>query len=174
MSTQRMAFGDKAWVLDSSALINFKHIIKIEHQWQFLECLKDMVGSGELFICRAVVNEVKQPHPDAPGAWAFGVRDEVQDAYDPEEVFVAEVMAKAGDVIDDEDEESDADPHVVAQALELRHKGFDVCVVTTDAKSHPDRIAMTEACVRLNLETSSDREFIAQIECDAGELEERG
>jgi hypothetical protein len=168
-----MPFWGKAWVLDSSALINFKHIIGIEHQWQFLECLKEMVTSGELYICRAVVKEVKQPHPDAPGAWAYGVRDLVQEAYDPQEVFVAEVMVLAGDVIDDEDEESDADPHVVAQALELRSRGFDVCVVTTDARSHQDRIAMTEACARFEIKSCSDRDFIAEIECGAGELRER-
>ena len=172
MTTRRMPMWGKAWVLDSSALINLKLIIKIEHQWQFFECLKEMVAQGELFICRAVVKEVKQPHPDAPGAWAFGVRDLVTEAYDPGETFVAEVMAKAGDVIDDDDEESDADPHVVAQALELRQRGFDVCVVTTDAKAHRDRIAMTAACARLELASCSDRDFIADIECEAGELKE--
>lgn len=172
MATRRMPLWGKAWVLDSSALINFKHVIKIEHQWQFLECLQEMVSRGELFICRAVVKEVRQPHPDALGAWAFGVRDLVKEAFDPAETFVAEVMATAGDVIDDDDEESDADPHVVAQALELRHGGFDVQVVTTDTKAHRDRIPMTEACARLGLASCSDREFIADIECDAGELNE--
>ena len=172
MSTQRMPFWGKAWILDSSALINFKHIIKIEFQWQFLECLKAMVARGELFICRAVIKEVRQPHPDAPGAWAFGVRDLVREAYDPAEELIAEVMAKVGDVVDDNDEESDADPHVVAQALELHRLGFQVCVVTTDTKSHRDRMAMTEACARLGMASCSDREFIADIECDAGDLKE--
>ena len=165
-----MIFPPTAWVLDPSALIQFKQLVKVENQWQFFRCLERMVEEGSLYICRSAVHEMKVKHPDAPGAWAYGVRRKVQQCYDPTEESRAQVMRVAGDVVDPEDEEDDADLYVIAQALDLQGLGRQVVVVTRDRLNYASHISVAEACGRLNISTCDERAFVEAIDCDAGEL----
>lgn len=57
------------WVLDSSALIDAKTILKVGSQWAAFKQLEQMVLNGQIALPRQVVNEVsKIAHPDLPGA----------------------------------------------------------------------------------------------------------
>lgn len=161
----------RVWVLDASALINFKQIIRIASQWAFFRCLEQRVGDGVVAFPRMVMRELGGvKHPDVPGAWVYGCREIKQQGFEPDEEFISQVMKAAGDVIDPADPDSDADPYVLAQALQLRQLGYDVIVVTDESKFHGDHISMAEACRRdgIALPTCSAREFIDQIDCDAG------
>ena len=129
-----------------------------------------MVEEGSLYICRTAVREMKVEHPDAPGAWAYGIRQKVQQCYDPTEESRALVMRVAGDVVDPEDEEDDADPYVIAQAIDLRDLGRRVVVVTRDRLDYADHISVAEACSRFDITTCDERAFVEAIDCDAGEL----
>ena len=168
-----MMFSGQAWTLDASALIEMKQIIRLAEQWSFFRCLEQKVSEGVVFFPRMVMNELgRVRHPDVPGAWAFGCRRIEQQGFEPEEEFVRQVMAAAGDVVDPADPDSDADPYVLAQALQLRQLGHAVTVVTRDRRNYGDHISIVEACRRdgIDLPSCSTREFIDQIDCDAGKL----
>ncbi len=71
-------------------------------------------------------------------------------------------MAEAGDVVDPNRTKEDADPYVLALALQLVEQGNDVCVVTEDRVDR-NRIAVTTACDRLGVAHCSVREFLGSL-----------
>lgn len=163
----------RVWVLDASALIQFKRIIRVASQWSFFLCLETMVSDGAVVFPKRVMDELgRGNHPDMPGAWAHGCGARVKFAFNPGDETLAQVLAIAPDVIDPSDADSDADPYVIAQALEVRQLGYDVIVVTRDATDRADRISIVTACRRPGIEipTCGEREFIEQIDCEAGTL----
>lgn len=136
----------RVWILDTSALVEAKSALSVADQWQTFKLLEDMVRAGTLAMPRLVIREISEiAHPDLPGAWAPGVRDIQQHPLDPEWEHVQRVMAEAGDVVDPNKTKDDADPYVLALALQLVEQGLDVCVVTEDRVDR-NRIAVTTAC----------------------------
>ncbi len=79
------------------------------------------------------------------------------------------VMAEVPDVVVN-DEEAEADPHVIAQALELRAEGLRPIVVTRDESDEQGRMALTRACAQFDIHTVNEYGFIDTIDCDAGQL----
>lgn len=159
------------YVLDTSAIIAFKHqsLIPIERLWWFLRCLEGEVERGRVFFPHMVVRELtdraRVPHPDAPGTWAIGVAPLVADAHHPD---VASALRVASDVVDVEDP-IDADPYVLAQALELREQAPDAeaCVVSEDVIGRSSRLSISMACARFDppLRHMRAAEFIAASGC---------
>lgn len=49
-------------------------------------------------------------------------------------------------LIDPEKETEDADPYVIARAIELRDEGQEVCVVTDDTVNYPPRVSVASVC----------------------------
>lgn len=168
-----LAAADQLFVLDTSAIATFKQRerIPLEHQWAFLRKLEEAVSEGRVFFPRLVVVELtdkkRVPHPDAPGVWAIGMRNQIAHAYRPSESSLFEVMQRAGDVVDPEDAE-DADPHVLAQALDLRDASpADVFVVSQDTLGGEDHISLREACRRFvpSIGHMAPDEFIVASGC---------
>lgn len=161
----------RVWVLDASVVIDFKTRISVQSQWSFLRCLELMVNTGLAYITEDVVREVGDgDYPDAPGAWVYGVRDGVQVGYHPSREVLDFVLSLAADVVDPDDPEDDADPSVIAQAVELSREGRYPVVVTKDRRDRQDHVSMRTACDRFGIQTCSLDEFVAEIDCDAGEL----
>jgi rRNA maturation endonuclease Nob1 len=153
----------RVWVLDTSALVEAKAALSVADQWQTFKRLEDMVGAGTVAMPRLVIREISEiTHPDLPGAWAPGVRDIQQHPLDPEWESVQRVMAEAGNVVDPNKTKEDADPYVLALALQLLEQGHDVCVVTEDRVDR-NRIAVTTACDRLGVSHCSVRDFLAGL-----------
>jgi hypothetical protein len=151
------------WILDTSCLVETKLVISVSDQWKTFKLLEEMVRSGEIAMPRQVIREISDiDHPDLPGAWAPGVRDVQCHPLDPSWDCVQRVMAEAGDVVDPNKTEEDADPYVIALALHLQQAGLDVSVVTEDHVDH-SYIAVTTACDRLSVTHCSTREFLAKI-----------
>lgn len=124
---------ERVWILDTSALVEAKSALSVADQWQTFKQLEDMVRAGTVALPRLVIREISEiAHPDLPGAWAPGVRDIQQHPLDPEWEHVQRVMAEAGDVVDPNKTKDDADPYVLALALQLALQGLDVSVVTED------------------------------------------
>lgn len=155
----------EVWVLDTSALVDFKALISVSDQWITFKELEQLVASGAIAMPRQVVNEASElAHPDLPGAWAPGMRSALQHPLDPDYRFVQHVMSAAGDVVDSTKMKEEADPYVLALALQLLDEGHDPCVVTSDEVDHlPIRIALTTACDRLGIRHSTPREFLESI-----------
>jgi hypothetical protein len=144
------------WVIDSSALIDFKMIVPIGEQWEFFRTLDDLVDNSMIAMPRQVIREVGEiTHPDVPGAWASSVRKGM-------------VMETAGDVVDASKDEEDADPYVLALALQLQSIGYEVRVVTSDVVDRiPIRISLETACHRMSVRTLSPEDFVVAIRAES-------
>lgn len=104
---------------------------------------------------------------DTPEAWALDVCKLVKQSYEPADVTVASVMQVAGDVVDPDAEGDPADPYVLAQALEIREAGRNVCVVTNDVVDRvPIKISMRMACERLHLRSCDLAAFMTAVDFD--------
>jgi rRNA maturation endonuclease Nob1 len=153
----------RVWIFDTSALVEAKAALSVADQWQTFKQLEDMVRAGSVAMPRLVIREISEiAHPDLPGAWAPGVRDIQKHPLDAEWGHVQRVMAEAGDVVDPNKTKEDADPYVLALALQLLGEGHDACVVTEDRVDR-NRIAVTTACDRLGIAHCSVREFLGNL-----------
>lgn len=153
------------WVLDTSALVDFKRLIGVAEQWQAFKRLEQLVAAGEVAMPRQVINEASRiAHPDLPGAWAPGVREAIRYPIDVGYEYLQQVMAVAGDVVDPNKTGEDADPYVAALALEIGAQGPGPVVVTTDEVDHlPIRIALATACDRLGIAHVDSRTFLTAV-----------
>ena len=89
------------WIVDTSALINFKTLIGVSDQWDAFKLLEQLVEQGRIAMPRQVVNEASEiAHPDLPGAWAPGVRSRLRYPLDVDYEHIQRVMREAGDVVD--------------------------------------------------------------------------
>lgn len=153
----------KVWILDTSCLVETKIAVSVADQWKTFKLLEDKVQSGEIAMPRHVIREISEiDHPDLPGAWAPGVRDVQLHPLDPSWECLQRVMAEAGDVVDPNKIKEDADPYVIALALDLQQDGLGVSVVTEDCIDH-SHIAVTTACDRLSVSHCSTREFLSEL-----------
>jgi len=153
---------ERVWVLDTSAIVDFKALIALPDQWEAFKALEGSVTAGEIAMPRQVLAEAGElTHPDLPGTWASGIRGQLQYPLDVAYEHVQRVMEAAGDVVDSSKTSEDADPYVVALALQLRDAGLDAVVVTSDVVDRlPIKIAMTTACDRLGIPHATPREFL--------------
>lgn len=139
------------WIVDSSALIKAKAIVAVNNQWAAFKHLEQMVIEGRIALPRQVINEMSEiAHPDLPGAWAPGVRGSLQHPLDAGYEYIAHVMSVAGDVLDVNKASEDADPWVLALALNIEADGHSVCIVTEDVVDR-NRISIRTACGRLKI-----------------------
>jgi hypothetical protein len=153
---------ERVWVLDTSAIVDFKSLIALSDQWDAFKGLEERVIAGEIAMPRQVLNGgAELTHPDLPGTWATGIRGQLQHPLDVHFDQIQRVMAEAGEVTDPNKTTEDADPYVVALALQLREAGLDAIVVTSAAVDRlPLKIAMTTACNRLGVPHASPRDFL--------------
>lgn len=78
-----MAEAGRVWILDTSALVDFKTLIAVAEQWEAFKRLEGIVQSGEIAMPRQVLNEASElAHPDLPGAWAPGMRGQLRHPLD--------------------------------------------------------------------------------------------
>ncbi len=153
------------WVLDTSALVEFKKLIPIKQQWDAFKQLEKMVSDGQIMMPRKVIQEAEEIiHPDVPGAWASGVRHLLRYSLDEDYEWIRLVMQRAGDVVDKTKTKEEADPYVLACALQLIQQGALVIVVTNDQIDRlPIRIALTTACNRLGISWIDAKTFLHDV-----------
>lgn len=154
---------DTIYVLDTSAIITFKRIVKAKDQWGFAKHLEGLVKDGRITFPRQVTREVAgQRHIDLPEAWALGVEPDIGILRSPDHAYIEEVMRVAGDVIEADAENDPADPYVLALALQLwRESHASDCHLVSEDKVDrvPVKISIRTACVRLGLNFMDTRDF---------------
>lgn len=151
------------WVLDTSALLEAKLAVAVGDQWDTFKLLEELVVAGRIAMPRLVIREASEiAHPDLPGAWAPAMRSHLVHPLDPDWNHLAEVMRVAGDVVDANKAEEDADPYVLALGRQLQAEAHEVVIVTEDRIDRV-RIAMTTACARLGLSCCGVRAFLSEI-----------
>ena len=157
-------------MLDSSAIIRAKSkdVIAVARQWEFFEGLKMMVQARQIYFPGAVRKELAEvDHPDTPGAWALNAYEHMDRSHEPRSDALEEVMRSAGAIVDPDAEKEEADPYVLAQAIELRRRGWtNVMVVTNERLDKKPLISMPTACERLGLASCSLEEFLTEIGFD--------
>ena len=85
--------------------------------------------------------------------------------HEAEFASVQRVLAKARDVIDPDKTHEDADPYVLALALDLAARSVDVRIVTEEppVSRATKRISIPMACSRLGLKYCDARAFLEWI-----------
>lgn len=153
------------WLTDSSALISIKTAVPASKQWTLFRRLEALVEAGALAFPRHVRLEMQfLIHPDAPGVWADGVFPAIKHPVDPDLSYVRRVMSSpAKAVVDPNKTREDADPYIIAQALQLMDAGHDVCVVTEDHIDTAVRIGLTRACDLCSVKWKRLSEFLVLI-----------
>ena len=77
------------WILDTSALIEFKRLLPMPEQWNAFVRLGSLVENGRIAMPRQVLAEATRvSHPDVPGAWAAAMRERLQHTLDPGYHFI--------------------------------------------------------------------------------------
>lgn len=153
------------WLIDSSMLIHIKHVIPGSKQWTLFRLLESMVEEARIAYPKQVRIEMTQlAHPDAPGVWAEGVFPAIKHPVSPDVVYMRQVMASpAARVVDPNKTKEDADPYLIALALQLMASGLEVCVVTEDHLDTGVRIALTSACDICKVPWMRAEEFLTLI-----------
>lgn len=155
-------------VVDTSVLIEFKNIVRIEHQWALLSRMTSLVERGHLAFRRQVVKELAYGRfPDAPGAWISNAKGNVRFP-EPSEEYQVQVLSIAPQLVDIEataDREV-ADPYVAAMAMQIcaAHDGCRVVVATNDCVDRlPVKLSLATACDRVGIEHWRAEEFVEWI-----------
>ena len=148
----------EVWVIDTSSIIEVcRGLPKTDHAKCFA-LLTGLARGGQLVFPSQVIGEMKryapakksgQPHP--PLRWAQSVEQVA--VSDPEWDTVKGVLSKVPDVLDAEKPASvdEADPYVLARALELQQDGHKVRVITEETRDRPKKLALSTAAGLLGL-----------------------
>ena len=144
------------WVLDSTAGIYFK-TLPIDRQWEFGDHLLALVRRGELIFPSQVRRELTDPqiikHPDMPGAWAAQAWKVMKPRPAPSDVTVTEVLHAHPSLVDENAQYDQADPYLVALAVERARAGDEVRVATDDGD-------LRTACTAYNIVVETADEFV--------------
>ena len=152
--------------------------IPAAQMWDFFETeMTPMVASGRVTIPVHVERELRPdaPHPDVPAAWAFAKARLGQVRREPSPERVRSVLSVFPRLIDPDSEREDADPYVVALALELEDAGQDVVVVTHDVTDRPPlKTSVKTACDHFGIEVMDLNQFRAAIAPDTRDATQLG
>lgn len=141
----------RPFVVDASSIIQIKHQVPANQQWDILKRLELLVEAASLVFPREVAREVKAiAHPDAPGVWVHGVEGKCQHRMDPSDASVRRVLAQSPQLVDP-DKELVGDPYVVALALELSAEGHGPTVISDDVNDRPGRTSLRTAAISMGL-----------------------
>ena len=165
-------------ILDANAIIDLKKV-RVSLQWELLRELKALVETGAICVPGHVIREVSNVrHPDAPGAGAKGIEEKQRFQPEADPQYVRLVMGGnptilpawdmpvhgVPEVLDQYADTEQADPYVVAMALQLITESRDCVVVTRDTKDRPGKISPAKACQRLGIPTCTIEEYLESIQ----------
>jgi hypothetical protein len=133
---------------------------------QIYDHLGALVIGGRLTFPSQVVDELyPSSSPDIAGMWAHahkGLRQHMDPGYDTLRLVLAEIARQFGldkPLADPSKTSEDADPWIVAQAVELKETGLLEAVVTEDRRDR-GTISVTTACRHLGLPCVATLHFL--------------
>ena len=138
------------WVIDSSSLMDIKSKTSHDLRVRLFPTLTAMAMGGRIRLPRQVVDEMKRGvqtrHRDEALDWVLACESRVC-AIEPSLEDVKAVMAQVGDVVDHEKDagENDADPYMLALALNVKRTGLDVRIVTEDRTDKAMKMSLATA-----------------------------
>jgi hypothetical protein len=165
-SAEWLGESDDVCVIDTSLLIDLKKVLKIVDQWDFFSGLSELLGEGRIAFPPQVRTEMLHgKFPDTPGAWI--ARCKGTEVYSrPGDETVLQVLASAPNLIDVEDERDQADPYVLAMALEIQ-TDRGLAPVRVASKDYIDRMpvksSLASACAVLGVEHWMPDKFVPWV-----------
>lgn len=134
------------WVIDTSSLLGVREQFGRAGERRVFTALSGLVAKGWLFFPPEVYHELERGSPsdgltDDPALdWAKTARTHAEKPANLE--TVRDVLAVAPELIDPDKTNEQADPYVLALAIDLRGLGFEVTVVTDDFRDKPNKLSL--------------------------------
>jgi len=145
----------EVWVVDTSSIIEIRRRLTREDQRTVYVSLTALVDANHLVFPVQVLNELKRwANPtgdDPPLKWTESVEDRA--VSNPAWSTVAEVLRQVPEVLDPDKTSGaeEADPYILARALELKRDGRDVTVITEEKTNKPRKLSLSTAAGILKL-----------------------
>ena len=168
MNSERLFPVEQCWVLDSSAIIEFKSLITPEIETKVLTLLDQLVLQGKISFPRQVKIEVSgDGQDDLPAQWVLQNYSKIICNKSPEEHYVKEVLSKFPNLVEEDNMRDAADPYVLALVLQLQNNGFDANLVSEDRVDRPPKkISLQSACQEMSVEFIRTAAFLESIGID--------
>lgn len=148
-----MAAPGDVWVIDTSSLLAVRETFSRARETKVLAGLTDMASAGSLVFPPEVLGELERgsgSEPDPPLMWSRKNREQAEKKADLETVKA--VLREVPDVLDPEIPYEQADPYVLALALDWQGLGlYRVTVVTDDRRDKPTKLSLATAAGILRL-----------------------
>lgn len=143
-----MTESHQLWVIDTSSLLAVRETYGAAHERKVLAALAKYATRGKLWYPPEVCGELEDGEdaasgPDFPLVWVRNHRHCAERKADLG--TVRRVLDRCSDLLDPDKPEEQADPYVLAVAIDLKIGGFDVCVVTDDRKDKPTKLSLATA-----------------------------
>lgn len=145
----------EVWVVDTSSITEIRRRLPREDQRKVYASLTALVDANHLVFPVQVLNELKRwTNPtgdDPPLKWAESVGDHA--VSNAEWGTVAEVLRQVQEVLDPDKTggTEEADPYILARALELKRDGRDVTIITEEKTNKPRKLSLSTAAGILKL-----------------------
>jgi hypothetical protein len=163
---------DDIWVIDTSSLIEIKHVVPRNVMKPVLNKMTELVSASRLHYPKEVIQELseyKNKHkPDAPYEWAKN-NEPVAATHDHLFADVSTLLrskpslatvldsSKAGGA-------EEADLYVLALAVRLKAPSKNVLVITEESRQRPDRMPLSVACGVMRIYHYNIKAFLEDTE----------
>ncbi len=148
-----MAATGDAWVIDTSSLLGVRETFGRTRESKVLTRLGERAASGNLIFPPEVLGELERgaaDAPDAPLLWARANRAFAERKANLETVKA--VLKVAPDVLDPDIPHEQADPYVLALAMDQQGLGlYEVTIVTDDRRDKPGKLSLATAARMLRI-----------------------
>lgn len=136
------------WVIDSSSLILVREKYGAANEERVFEQLGGYVSRGKMFFPPEVCGELERgadslTNPDAALRWVRAHKDRCERAATP--ANIRRVLAKVEELLDVDNPNEQADPYVLAVALDFQIGGFRVCIITDDRRDRGKKLSLASA-----------------------------
>lgn len=146
-----MPSAGEVWVIDTSSITEIRRRLTRADQVTVYTSLTLLVTGGHLVFPAEVLDELKRgsnpssSREDLPFEWCKSVAGTA--SLNPSLVTVKEVLGQVPDVLDPDKPRGaeEADPYILALAVELKRNGQDASIITQDKTDKPKKLSLSSA-----------------------------
>ncbi len=147
----------EVWVIDTSSITEIRRQLPKPDQVTVYASLTTLATAGQLVFPVQVLKELeraanpKPGQPDRPLDWCKAVAGTA--VSNPSMDTLKEVLALVPEVLDPDKPRGaeEADPYILARAVELKRAGRDVTIITQDKIDKPRKLSLSSAAGILKL-----------------------
>jgi len=141
----------EVWVIDTSSIIEIRRRLPKPDQRTVYTSLTVLVTGGHLVFPVQVLKELeratnpKPGHDDLPFGWCKKVAGTA--VSNPSLDSVKAVLAQVPEVLDPDKPHGteEADPYILARAVELKRDGRDATIITQEKTDKPGKLSLSSA-----------------------------